>query len=108
MISHIRNPNSKGWVENRGDKWTATRKERGMNIFVGSYDFEWEAQIALDIAIADYEETTAYINKKRKELPHIIEAHISDYAKANNISRKPPKGYRPPEAYANAKPIKKK
>jgi hypothetical protein len=99
-------------VEKRGDQWSVIRYEGPqMRVFVNNYKHEWEANMAADIAEADWAELSEYVKQMKKNLLAKIDAQLDEHAQANDLPRttefKSRRDRRPADAYKNAKQLKK-
>lgn len=99
-------------VEQRGDQWSVCRMEGTMmRVFVGNYNHEWEAELAAQVAKEDWDELSAYVKQRKKELKGKIEAQLDARAQAEGLPRterpKTKHERRGPGAYKNAKQLKK-
>ncbi len=101
--------NHRPLVTKRGDKWEACRYESGMHIYVGSYDHEWEALLAAEVAEREALRIRKYVAKKNKELSGKIEKSLQARAERDGLERtaRRVQKQRDPSDYANAKRIQK-
>ena len=109
----MKRPSWHKMVEQRGDKWSACRYEGPtMRVFVGNYDYEWEANQAAEIAQADWDEWNELTKERKKKLSDKINSALDKISKKDDLPRtRPPqdkRSMRPKDAYKNAKRIVKK